>query len=1074
MPLLGNPTRKRGLRRIFLAYASGYQVFKQRHFVPAARGESAAVDEFWRGRFLMPRDIAILLIAGLLVASGCDRQTKSMGRTSGEVEKSLNSGPDRDVGIDGAGIGKFKDAVHMSDEAIEKLLSSGDAKQAYKSAQARLLLDPNDAESIFWMARALAAQNRFSEAIRLLDDIPESNTEANVAAMGQAAEWHELTGDWDLAVIGYRKLLEAAPEADFVRRRLARILNRQGHRLEAATQLRTLCRNGNIEEEELCSLLTLSYAFAGEKTSDFSPLGVLGDARVVASNRDYAAAAGLLEPHVADGDPSIYALYGRMLILQQNTDLTRQWETSAMQGANQHADYWLAKGTLALLDGKFSQAIVSLAEAILLDPTDKFAYIKYSEALSRVGQAEAAKLAFERSELARKTAIIGNDFANDRRDEKRIRELCGLLKEMGRPFEVLSWEGVAIAYSQEKRSQDDANKIISRLNQERLKQLEVDAEVPERTLLCGFSLKDLKDRFGSDQTSMAGSLPSVSPVAMLNPAVIATFNDIAGQVGLTHQYDFTNVSVPESSSLAQEVGGGVAVIDYNLDGLPDMYFPQACATPMKNDGAKPNALFCNHGNSFSNVLLESGSDDRGFGQGATAGDINQDGFPDLVVANIGSNRLFINNGDGTFQSEALESRSRSSDSSPVQPYWTSSLAIGDISGDSLPDIVEVNYIDDALAFETHYSPPTYKHALDRIFVNDGHGYFLTVPLGENPFDGLAVLLTDLDGDRVNDIYVANDGKPNQYWQRRSSGNDGLFQLGTTRIPMTAIAGDDGFELVECARAKGCAVNSDGAIVASMGISTGDFNVDGASDLFITDFYAEPSVFFLQTPDHNFVDAASRFGIYEPSFKTLGFGTQAIDVDLDSRLDIAVVNGHVLKQKDPKIPFEMPPQLYRFQGDGRIAVDDVVDDSGYWTKPVLARGLAVMDWNQDGRNDLVAVHLDVPVALVENRTDHNYGWLQVRLIGTQSERDAVGARVVVTTEASIQVMTVNSGDGYCCKNEMLLTFGLNVAKSADVRVEWPSGLTTNFKATELRKRLLVVEGEDQPYIEPTSLRDREVQ
>jgi len=507
------------------------------------------------------------------------------------------------------------------------------------------------------------------------------------------------------------------------------------------------------------------------------------------------------------------------------------------------------------------------------------------------------------------------------------------------------------------------------------------------------------------------------------------------------------------------MGCGVAVADYDLDGRPDLYLPQAAATPMHQDGLKPNLLYRNLGGRYHDVTVASTADDRGFTQGVTVGDVNQDGFPDFCVGNVGRNHLLINNGDGTFTQTVFGSAG-------YAPLWTSSLAIGDLSGDHLPDIVEINYLNDPTAFEQHLSPTQFQSAVDRVHFSNGSGEFLTADLGAEPSSGLGVVLADLDGDGRNNVFIANDGRPDRWWEPAQT--DGTTSELYVTVPPEATgrksAGVDLGQrrLCERAIARGCSVGFQGLPGASMGIAVDDFNDDGRFDLFVTQFYGEPDVFYLQTDQGVFVDRTVQAGTYAPSLKVLGFGAQAIDFDNDGSVEIAVVNGHTARSANPKIPYEMLPQAYRRGPEGVYALEPLEDPSGYWQTPALGRGLSTLDWNRDGLMDLVATHLVTPTALLENRSESHHHWLQIRLVGTTTERDAIGAKVTVKTADTTRYKVVTSGDGYCGKNEAILQVGLADAEHADVEIDWPSGQTTALRIPDLDRRWTIIEGELEPF------------
>ena len=940
--------------------------------------------------------------------------------------------------------------------SVDEWIKAGQLSQADEAARQLLIAEPENPEPIFLMARVLAAQNRFAEAIRLLRTIPKSEPGAKLIALGQAADWYVELGEWAKAEQCYRLLLQQSPDADIARRRFARLLNRQGHRYEAARYLNELCRRGNVEEEELRSLITLSYAFSDENETDvYGPIGPVGHARLALSSGKYSEAESLLATEM-HRTPQAYALYGRVLISQQKIEDVAKWQEVTVPLAEEQADYWFTKGSFAILQGDYGKAAIYLGETVLRDPTDKVTYLRFAKALGQLGMHAEALQAERTAELLRRSAVIGIDLADGVRSAESISELAAILEELDRPFEALGWQAVAVGYQLESLSPAEINERIAALNRRRLELIELESPSPASTVLCGVRLDKLRERYGDIKQPAAPIVPGTVSVPNASLSISAKLVNVASHVGVSHQYNATNASDPSQVGVSQELGGGVGVIDYDLNGFPDVYLVQAAATPEERDGQKPNCLYRNEGQNFIDTTLSAGADDRGFGLGVSSGDVNQDGFPDLLIANLGANRLLINNGDGTFSSRQLEAG---------QPtLWTSSFAIADLTGDSMPDLVEVNYLEDKTAYLTDYAPYKYKSAIDRVYVNDRKGGFLpAIPLGSEAVPGLGVIVTDFDNDRSNEIFIANDGRANHYWMRKDVDESGA-ELSSVALLPSPIVAEPSKAMMESASVKGLAVNYQGIGGAGMGVASGDFDRDGSIDIYVTNYYEQPNFLMLQTQPGTFVDGTWRLGMYDDSFYMLGFGTQAMDVDNDGSLEIAVVNGHVHDLRSRNIPYHMPPQLYGVEGDGKFHVRDVDDASGYWQTPALGRGLVTLDWNRDGRTDLIATHLDSLTALLENRTEGSNAWLQVQLVGRQSEREAIGARITVFASGSSFVKTVTSGDGYCGKNEGVVGIGLGDAKSAVIQVDWPSGESSRFELPELNARLLLIEGDSDYWID----------
>ncbi|MCG8649878.1 MAG: VCBS repeat-containing protein, partial [Pirellulales bacterium] len=361
--------------------------------------------------------------------------------------------------------------------------------------------------------------------------------------------------------------------------------------------------------------------------------------------------------------------------------------------------------------------------------------------------------------------------------------------------------------------------------------------------------------------------------------------------------------------------------------------------------------------------------------GTTAGDWNQDGFADLVVTSIGASTLLINNGDGTFTSRLLYQ----SDQHAILP---SSAAIADVTGDSLPDIVEVLYVADPEMLVRPdldengdvlvVAPASFVPAKDRVYVNDGQGGFLQREISEDrdsASTGLGVVITDFDGKPGNEMFIGNDIRANHYWVRDDQG-------GWTNL----------------ASLMGCAFGNGGITTASMGIATADFDGSGTPDIHITNFFLEPVSFYINRGG-SFEDRAVQFRLATDSRSVLGFGTQAIDVNNNGHSDLVVTNGHIEKPANPEEPFHQPPQLFLNTGR-RFQLTQPADPSGYWKSLNLGRGLAKVDFDRDGKEDMVVTHIGAPSALVLNRTETKNHWLDVKLVGTTAERDAIGAHLRV--------------------------------------------------------------------------------
>ena len=306
------------------------------------------------------------------------------------------------------------------------------------------------------------------------------------------------------------------------------------------------------------------------------------------------------------------------------------------------------------------------------------------------------------------------------------------------------------------------------------------------------------------------------------------------------------------------------------------------------------------------------------------------------------------------------------------------------------------------------------------------------------------MIANFDAKAGNDLFIANDTGINHYWvsQKTSDASE--------------------FSLTETAQVLGCATGVLGQRQGSMGIASGDFDHNARLDLYVTNFWNQPPDLYLQQNTGLFVNGNTKYGLYEPGRQTVAWGTQAADFDRNGWLDLAVLNGHLTDHRHLREPFEMRPQLFRGDSDGFQSVEPNDTGNDYWGTAALGRTMAMLDWNVDGKPDLVANHLDVPVALLENRTSVANS-VQVELVGVTSERDAIGATVTVTCGEQSWTGWVTGGDGFLCSNEQVVDIGISTHEQIDlIDVHWPSGKSQWFTGLAANCRYLVIEGDDYVF------------
>lgn len=934
-------------------------------------------------------------------------------------------------------------------ENVEKLLEDNRVSEAARILQELLLLDPSDTEVVFRYATTKAAVGEYAEAIELLEGIPIEHPEAGLPAIGQSADWCMASGKFAKAEQKYMSFLNRVPGSTMAHRKLAYLLNRQGRRHEAAEHIKELCLAGDVQESELHTLMSLSDAVyddpdATNQTAQKSermywPIGASGEARKLFTDQNYAAAAKLMSDEVSATNvpASVNAFYGRTLVEAQEEAAFLQWLRNADEDTKRCAEYWAAVGAYLLENQRFEEAVRALGEALRLDATDARSMRRIHQALKALKKDDAAKACFDYYVTMRDVTLASNRIGQTEAPSQEVfTSIIQGLRKLGRPLEAVIWETVAAFYANQTR--DALTQIAKRRS--------VLAQSPDRFP------SDVVESFGIPLKSYP--LPKWEEIELgsriasqtkLAPASEAKFENIAKQVGLDHSYYVGETIQGSQYSIYQSVGGGVGVIDFDLDGFPDLYFAQGSGTPPTYAGDKSNALFRTVDGRMINFTREANALEHQYSTGIAVGDWNQDGFPDIAIANIGGNRLLVNNGDGTFSS------------SPTDPidnrHWMStSLAFGDVTGDAIPDLVELIYADDeTLAKKPEredsglivmVGPHDFKPARDRLLVNDGSGEAVARDLSVTAerATGLGLVIADFDNQPGNEIFIGNDLYADQLFRRDAEG-----------------------VLQDTATLLGCAFAANGARTATMGIAASDFDNSGTLDLHLTNFEKESATLYLNR-GKTFQDRARQFKLNDASFPVVGFGCQAIDYDNNGLMDIVVTNGHVENIGDTNSPFSQPHQLFANRGN-QFSLMNADDPSGYFSAKHVGRALATLDYNRDGKQDYVVTHIEAESALLINRTKSPHHWLRVRLVGTESERDAVGARVKIETDSFTSVHWVTGGDGYLCRNEQALLVGLGESESIKrLTVTWPSGKTSRFSAINSDQSILVTENAEKVFIE----------
>ena len=920
----------------------------------------------------------------------------------------------------------------------KKMLRNREFATAAQAASRAMIQNPNDIDAVLVASQIEAARGNAKTAIELAGSIDTQSPQGAKAIEIQAEQLARLGRHNEAAEVIVTALQTLSSTQ--LRHRAWLFLNRCGRCEEASRQVDVLCQQGTITMEELMSLVRRTEAFPHNIRSIesakkyFSP--GLGLARWYFSEKKYRQALDELASQYDPGfeSPAACALYGRLLAETQAFERFPVWHAKCPSNTNEFGDYWAALGIYFYGQHQHSAAAGAFLEAVSLNPTDQASTHRLGMVFDALNRPDDAEQFRDRGIGLSQCSTAVTGLHEHPEPLKQMQGLAREILELGRPFEALQWTSAILSTTNPLGRMQIDQKRIGLLNNE-------DAvHIASQTALVGLSRIDFEidsaiDRLRENSVS---SLPRKAAVS--RPMSQPVLKNVAQEVRLDFQY-YKDVEIDlDSIPIHEFMGGGIAVLDYDLDGWPDVYFAQGGGDPPSGQCTRSNTLFRNVEGVFQ-VATDSQTQDFNFSTGLAAGDVNQDGFIDLLLGSVGRNRLFINNGDGTFRDSTVSL-------GKIADQFTASVAIADIDGDRLPDLFEANYIEMENAFilpsvEGNGKPVTpapldHYAAPDRWFHNQSDGSFVPHHVDlevAKPGTSLGIVVSDFDGDGANEVFVGNDARPNHLL---------VFQ--------------DKQGLQNLADVRGLANGFQGSAYACMGIASGDFDRDGRLDLYITNFFEESANFYLQTSPDGFADVAVRYDLESVSLPFVGFGTKAIDLDRNGWLDLLVTNGHVFDLKDAKEPFRMPPQILLRSGS-RFELVKHEEGDGYWGKESLGRTMATFDFDCDGDLDVLITHLDRPVAVLRNETSTPGHWIQLELVGTKCERDAVGARVVVTAGEEQFTRWVTAGDGYLCSDEPVLDFGIAHFEQADkVEVYWPNGNRQTFQHLEAGKRYLITEGE----------------
>lgn len=546
----------------------------------------------------------------------------------------------------------------------------------------------------------------------------------------------------------------------------------------------------------------------------------------------------------------------------------------------------------------------------------------------------------------------------------------------------------------------------------------------------------------ADAGTAAKTETDVSP----RPSGPVQFTDVTSQASIHFKY---NSGAYGKKLLPETMGPGVCVLDYDNDGWQDILFVNSIDWPGHKSGKSYPALYHNnHDGTFTDVTRQAGLAVEMYGLGCTVGDYDNDGYDDIYITAVGNSHLFHNLGNGKFADVTAKARVAS-------PGFATGAVWVDYDNDGKLDLFVAHYVKWSLGTDQYCSltgkqksyctPEAYKGESSELFHNNGNGTFENVTKKAGLLDAtsksLGIALVDYDSDGWMDLFVSNDTQPNKLYRNN---HDGTFT--DVGVP------------------SGVAYSEAGTTRAGMGTDAGDYDNSGRQAILIGNFANEGMALYRSDGSGLYTDQATRNGLSRMTIQSLTFGTFFFDYDLDGRLDILAVNGHVaddISLLQPTIKYAEPAQLFRNQGNNEF--EDVTARVGHaLQQPIVGRGAAYLDYDNDGDLDLLLMDNRGKARLLRNENGNQNDMLRLKLIGTKSNRDAIGAKVSVTSINGEHLFAmVKTGSSYLSQSELPLTFGLGKPtaqeKKLAISITWPSGRKDAFSGVPCDRMLIIQEG-----------------
>jgi len=533
------------------------------------------------------------------------------------------------------------------------------------------------------------------------------------------------------------------------------------------------------------------------------------------------------------------------------------------------------------------------------------------------------------------------------------------------------------------------------------------------------------------------------------PASTLWFTDITASAHI----QFEHALSPEKKYLVESMSGGVLLLDYDQDGWLDIYFTNAPSVDQALHGHKAKSVLYhnNRDGTFSDVTDQAGVGYPCWAMGGGVADYNNDGWPDILVTCEEGLVLYRNNGDGTFTDVTKQAHL-------TDPRWTTGAAFADYDGDGFVDLMVSRYVEFDLnnlpqfgigptchfrGIPVQCGPRGMKGMGDSLYHNNGDGTFTDVSKSAGVDDaagyyGLGVLWTDFNDDGRPDLFVANDSTPNYLYRNDGNGH-----------------------FADVSFLSGTAVSSDGSEMAGMGVAACDYNHTGRFSIHVTNFEDQNNSLYRNDGDMSFTEVSHAARIGAATVPFLGWGTGCVDLDNDGWPDLFVVNGHVYPQVNTLevgAKYEQRKLVFLNQHDGTFRdVSNLVGPA--LSVPQPSRGAAFGDLDNDGKIDIVVENIDGAPMILHNEANTPNHWITLQLMGTRSNRMAIGTKVKAIAGSLVQIDEARSGGSYLSQSGTRIHFGLGDEKKVDrIEIRWPSGKTESLQQLSADRFYLVKEGE----------------